>query len=146
MLLFFGRILAFAAVFLQIAVFLQSLLPEKYQVSPVCETIALVVQQSSKHTIHSQHSIPDHDQHNHAELLLSEVQNNPHHHDVGHQCQYCVVYSHVLPLPNIDIKYILTRIHVRFVAFQQNVLHVYFGLQRLYLLPQGRAPPVLSLF
>ncbi|MGY0204414.1 DUF2946 domain-containing protein, partial [Acinetobacter soli] len=36
----YGRLLGFFAVFLQIAVFLQPLLPEKYQVSPVCETIA----------------------------------------------------------------------------------------------------------
>ncbi len=39
-----GRLLGLAAILLQIAVFLQPLLPEKYQVSPVCETIAQALQ------------------------------------------------------------------------------------------------------
>ena len=34
-----GLLLSFVAVFLQIAVFLQPLLPKQYQVAPVCETI-----------------------------------------------------------------------------------------------------------
>ncbi|KAA0661900.1 DUF2946 domain-containing protein, partial [Escherichia coli] len=34
-----GLLLSLVAVFLQIAVFLQPLLPEQYQVAPVCETI-----------------------------------------------------------------------------------------------------------
>lgn len=34
-----GLLLGFAAVFLQIAVFLQPLLPQQYQIAPVCETI-----------------------------------------------------------------------------------------------------------
>lgn len=148
--------LAFAAVFLQIAVFLQSLLPEKYQVSPVCETIVLVIQQNSKklpdsqHITHPHHLMSGHDQHRHHDYTGSLISNTQtathHHHDAGHQCQYCVVYSHILPLPDIDIKHILIRLQVRFVAFQQSVLHVYFELQRLYLLPQGRAPPTLLLF
>lgn len=40
----FGRLLGLYAVLLQIAVFLQPLLPEKYQISPVCETIAQALQ------------------------------------------------------------------------------------------------------
>ncbi|HCK29908.1 MAG TPA: DUF2946 domain-containing protein, partial [Acinetobacter ursingii] len=34
-----GLLLGFTAVFLQVAVFLQPLLPKQYQIAPVCETI-----------------------------------------------------------------------------------------------------------
>ena len=38
-----GLLLACAAVFLQVAVFLQPLLPKQYQIAPVCETITLAL-------------------------------------------------------------------------------------------------------
>ncbi|EQB3769831.1 DUF2946 domain-containing protein, partial [Acinetobacter baumannii] len=39
---------------------------------------------------------------------------------------------------------VLVRIQVRLVAYQQAFRHVYFALQRLFLLPQGRAPPLFA--
>ena len=46
--------------------------------------------------------------------------------------------------PELEIKEILDRIQVRLVAFQKAFRHVYFVLQRLFLLPQGRAPPLFA--
>ena len=45
---------------------------------------------------------------------------------------------------DVGVKEILVRVQVRLVAFQQTFHHVYFALQRLFLLPQGRAPPVFA--
>lgn len=146
----FGRLLGLYAVLLQIAVFLQPLLPEKYQISPVCETIAQALQlphsvASPSHDHHSTsqqpHSMSHHMQHA-AHSTSSHITASHHHHDAGHQCQYCVVYSHVVPLPDIDLKQILIRIQVRFLAFIENYFHVFFQLQQLFLIPQGRAPPL----
>ncbi|ENN6003807.1 DUF2946 domain-containing protein [Acinetobacter baumannii] len=146
----FGRLLGLYAVLLQIAVFLQPLLPEEYQISPVCETIAQALQLphsvvSPSHDHHStseqQYSMSHHMQHA-AHASSSDITASHHHHDAGHQCQYCVVYSHVVPLPDIDLEQILIRIQVRFLAFIENYFHVFFQLQQLFLIPQGRAPPL----
>ncbi|WP_162937182.1 DUF2946 domain-containing protein [Acinetobacter baylyi] len=138
-----GRLLGCYAVLLQIAVFLQPLLPEKYQISPVCETIAQALQlgdySSSMHMVqhHDIQSLPEHSAHS----QLQHQNQNAHHHDINHQCQYCVVYSHVIPLLDFDLKEVLVRIQIRFLAFQENFFHVFFVLQQLFLIPQGRAPP-----
>ncbi|EOR07656.1 DUF2946 family protein [Acinetobacter genomosp. 15BJ] len=147
-----GRLLGFYAIFLQIAVFLQPLLPEKYQVSPVCETITQILLQDHHSTspLHNHHHIAaQHDTAHEHQVFSAEVKTSAshhHHHDANHQCQYCVVYSHVLPLPDVDLKQILVRIQVRFLAFIENYLHVFFQLQQLFLTPQGRAPPLLLSF
>ncbi|WP_436897539.1 DUF2946 family protein [Acinetobacter gyllenbergii] len=147
-----GRLLGFYAIFLQIAVFLQPLLPEKYQVSPVCETITQILLQDHHSTspLHSHHHIAaQHDTAHEHQAFSAEAKTSAshhHHHDANHQCQYCVVYSHVLPLPDVDLKQILVRIQVRFLAFIENYFHVFFQLQQLFLTPQGRAPPLLISF
>lgn len=150
-----GRLLGLYAVLLQIAVFLQPLLPEKYQISPVCETIAqaLKLPHSAVTPSHNHHSTSEQQQHSmshqmhdmeHAAHTTSSdiTVASHHHHDAGHQCQYCVVYSHVVPLPDLDLKQILIRIQVRFLAFIENYFHVFFQLQQLFFIPQGRAPPL----
>lgn len=151
----FGRLFGFFAVLLQIAVFLQPLLPEKFQISPVCETIAQALKIGDFSTNTSPNLQQPHQHHNmmnmtdHAQHLGHTLQSNDQasptthsHHDANHQCQYCVVYSHVLPLPETDFKLILLRIQIRFLAFRENFLHVFFELQQLFLIPQGRAPPL----
>ena len=193
-----GLLLGFSAVLLQIAVFLQPLLPKQYQIAPVCETIsqALVeshfyekqqhradfqsldhqhLNQQSVHQQHSNHSMTDlasfmamsdvsvneHQSHsssqhqhviaqNHLEHTQdTSIQNNStqassHHHDASHQCQYCTVYGNLVLPPELEIKEVLDRIQVRLFAFQKAFRHVYFVLQRLFLLPQGRAPPLFA--
>lgn len=148
-----GLLLSFAAVFLQIAVFLQPLLPQQYQIAPVCETItrALLLDHSSKHASHGaaqQHSASHHSSSRHnshfAEQQMHMSDATSHHHDADHHCQYCTVYGNLVLPPELDIKEVLDRIQVRLLAFQQAFAHVWFALQRLFLLPQGRAPPLFA--
>ena len=128
-----GVLLAFAAVFLQIAVFLQPLLPAHYQVAPVCETITQALLNSSF----------DH-QHQHSNLHQSHAQTEHNHHDANHQCQYCTVYGNLVLPPELDIKEVFDRIQIRLIAFHKAFTHVWFVLQQLFLMPQGRAPPVFA--
>ena len=67
MLLRSGLLLSCMAVFLQIAVFLQPLLPKQYQIAPVCETItrALLLQPAVSHQSHQQSSHQSHQQSSH---------------------------------------------------------------------------------
>ena len=52
-----GLLLAFATVFLQLAVFLQPLLPEQYQIAPVCEDITQsLIRPTHAHSHHEQES------------------------------------------------------------------------------------------
>ncbi len=135
-----GVLLSFAAVFLQIAVFLQPLLPKQYQVAPVCETITralLLPNVHAEHTTHSHHSSSPH-----AEQV--QVDHTAHEHDASHQCQYCTVYGNLVLPPELDVKEVLDRIQVRLIAFQKAFKHVWFVLQQLFLLPQGRAPPLAA--
>ena len=125
-----GLLLALVAVALQIAVFLQPLLPMQYQVAPVCETItqALLNPTSPSHHAHTAEHAADH----------------THHHDANHQCQYCTVYSNLVLPPDLSIKEVLDRVLVRFYAWQNQAAYFWFVLQRLFLLPQGRAPPLFA--
>lgn len=139
-----GLLLGFTAVLLQIAVFLQPLLPKQYQIAPVCETIAQTFDLSA---LQHHKAMSHEDSHmQHMPRMLEKAQSAPahDHHDVNHQCQYCTVYGHLILPPELDVKEILVRIQVRLLAFQQAFRHVYYALQRLFLLPQGRAPPVFA--
>jgi len=133
-------LLALATVFLQIAVFLQPLLPEQYQIAPVCEDITQALLR------------PSHDHQDHESSLIhhylhidQKIKSSDHnHHDVNHQCQYCVVYGNLVLPPEMGVNEVLVRIQVRLMSFIEAFQHVYFALQRLYLIPQGRAPPLIS--
>lgn len=139
-----GLLLGFTAVLLQIAVFLQPLLPKQYQIAPVCETIAQTFDLSALQHHKAMSHADSHMQH--MPRMLEKAQSAPahDHHDLNHQCQYCTVYGHLILPPELDVKEILVRIQVRLLAFQQAFRHVYYALQRLFLLPQGRAPPVFA--
>ena len=101
---------------------------------------------SSDHSTHN-HSHQELDLANHdTEKLnhahLEQKTSSSHHHDANHQCQYCVVYAHVVPLPDIRVKEILVRVQVRLLAFKEAFFHIFFILNQLFLIPQGRAPPL----
>ena len=148
-----GRLLAFSAILLQIAVFMQPLLPEKYQISPVCETIVHALQLDNSHHAHNSDHSSDNRSHQDLSLANHETEklnhahleqktSSSHHHDANHQCQYCVVYAHVVPLPDMGVKEVLVRIQVRLLAFKDAFFHIFFILKQLFLIPQGRAPPL----
>nr|WP_218949749.1 MULTISPECIES: DUF2946 family protein [unclassified Acinetobacter] len=133
-----GLLLSFVAVFLQIAVFLQPLLPKQYQIAPVCETITRALLLPNVHSEHSAHGHHDH-------VLVAQTQfDHSHEHDASHQCQYCTVYGNLVLPPELDVQEILDRIQVRLIAFQKAFKHVWFVLQQLFLIPQGRAPPLAA--
>ncbi|WP_333661965.1 DUF2946 family protein [Acinetobacter sp.] len=137
-----GMLLAFTAVCLQIAVFLQPLLPKQYQIAPVCETITQALLLPKSQMAES----PAHHGHHHTHQLVQADGSAPQHdhHDPNHQCQYCTVYANLVLPPEFGVKEVLVRIQIRLVAYQQAFKHVYFALQRLFLLPQGRAPPLFA--
>lgn len=138
-----GLLLAFTAICLQIAVFLQPLLPKQYQIAPVCETItqALFISKTSTDAQSSAHS-----SHHHLHQFEQDQVSMPKHdhHDPNHQCQYCTVYANLVLPPDLGVKEVLVRIQIRLIAYQHAFKHVYFALQRLFLLPQGRAPPLFA--
>ena len=127
-----GLLLALVSVALQIAVFLQPLLPMQYQVAPVCETITQALLNPTSHSHHAHAHIAEH------------AADHTHHHDANHQCQYCTVYSNLVLPPDLSIKEVLDRVLVRFYAWKNQAAYVWFVLQRLFLLPQGRAPPLFA--
>ncbi|NHC04207.1 DUF2946 domain-containing protein [Acinetobacter sp. 187] len=164
-----GFLLSCIAIALQIAVFLQPLLPKQYQIAPVCETIAralvqekisiLAQKQNLAHSEavhagthgssvpsldqpHSVHQTLDHPMHH---LMTHQGDAATHdHQDPNHQCQYCKVFAQQVLPPEFDLVMIIDRIQVKLLAIKQATLHIYFALQRLFLTPQGRAPPVLA--
>lgn len=141
-----GLLLSFVAVFLQIAVFLQPLLPTQYQIAPVCETITRALLLDASHHHSSQTSSAHHTSH-HMVMQVDHVhasEHAEHEHNANHHCQYCTVYGNLVLPPELTVKEVLDRIQVRLVAFQQTFGHVWFALQRLFLLPQGRAPPLFA--
>ena len=126
MLLRGGLLLAAFAVFLQIAVYIQPLLPKQYQVAPVCETITrALLLKISAHSHHTQ-----------------TAEHAGHEHDANHHCQYCTVHANLVLPPELDVKEVFDRIQIRLIAFQKTFTHVWFVLQQLFLIPQGRAPPL----
>ncbi|WP_406741415.1 DUF2946 family protein [Acinetobacter shaoyimingii] len=163
-----GLLLSLAAVCLQIAVFLQPLLPKQYQIAPVCETITRALFQpvqvsvnhsnsisaerthrikqnqitSDAHVESHQLTVLEHVDHQLSSTAIETSSTHHDHHDANHQCQYCTVLGHLVLPPELSVKEVLVRIQVRLIAFQKAFKHVYFVLQRLFLLPQGRAPPL----
>lgn len=138
-----GILLGFFAVFLQIAVFLQALLPVQYQISPICETISRALSIEQQHTPqHSSHhvSLSDHSQH---QLSTSSTIHDGHHHDIHHQCQYCTVYANLVLPPELGVKkfwsvfrfvYYCLNAHWRMFILPYNVSFSYHkDVPRLYL-------------
>ncbi len=115
-----GCSLGFTAVLLQIAVFLQPLLPKQYQIAPVCETIAQTFDLSALQHHKAMSHADSHMQH--MPRMLEKAQSAPthDHHDLNHQCQYCTVYGHLILPPELDVKEILVRIQVRFWRFSKH--------------------------
>ncbi|MFW1950372.1 DUF2946 domain-containing protein [Acinetobacter beijerinckii] len=131
-------VLALFAMLFQIAVFLQPLLPEQYQIARVCQSVAEIQQKTDKHHAHLiKHNVI-------AEIKQTVKSNMEHQHDVHHHCMFCAVYSHLISNLDSDLPEIFARIQVRLIAFQKAFRHILFELQRLFLSPQGRAPPLLT--
>ena len=129
-----GLFFAILTLVLQIAVYLQPLLPEEFQIAPVCLSIThnLLSPEKHKHVHETYNELVHHLNHDH---------NYDDHNGHNHQCQYCTVYGDVVLPFDFEIVEIIDKIQVRLSFYKDAFRHVYFSLQRLYLLPQGRAPP-----
>lgn len=132
------------AMLLQTVVFIQPLLPEQYRIALVCVTISDAF--SNTISIAQQHSSHHLSDHSHQHHMLNEEQKvqtvqSTHQHDAGHECPYCTVFANLTTGLDFSFDEVLDRLFVRMLAFEYNFQHIYFALQRLYLLPQGRAPP-----
>ena len=136
-----GLLLAFATVLLQLAVHLQPLLPEQYHIAPACHSLTHHLLSSALDD-HAHSSDQEDTVTAHWDLKQLLAAHHQHVHDpYNHHCQYCTVYGDiVLPL-DLHVKQVIDRIQVRYLAFIENSTHIYFALQRLFLMPQGRAPP-----
>lgn len=131
-----GLALSLGAIILQLAVFLQPFLPQQYQVALVCEQITTALASNS----------PSEEHHHMHDMKLMQMSEHPQitHHDAAHQCPFCTVYNHIIPFIDLGIDEVFERLNIRLLAFAQAFQHIYFVLQRLFLIPQGRAPPSIA--
>ena len=141
MLRYFGLQLAVFAMLLQISVWLQPFLPEDFQVAPLCATLTPIFAADTQHAAHA-HNIhhPDVEQ---PKLEHKPTSKHPHSTDA---CQFCLSYANVVPLMDATPHPRLIRIQIRLIAIAQSARQIYFQQLRLFLLPQGRAPPSMLLF
>lgn len=130
-----GIYLGFATFLLQIAVYMQPLLPEKFHIAPVCMSIThnLLSSEYHQNAYESYHDLIDH---------LDDTHHQHDHNQISHQCQYCTVYADLVLPFDLGIKEVFERIQIKLNFYRTNYWHVYYSLQALYLLPQGRAPPL----
>lgn len=145
-----GWVLSISAIILQLAVFLQPFLPEQMQVAVLCETITTALEQpQTEHSMHHTDAMSS-AHHHHTETVEKPFTAKAHSnhtmgmHDAYHQCPFCTVYNHLIPFLDLGINEIFVKLKVRLLAFMHAFKHVYFNLQRLFLIPQGRAPPLFS--
>lgn len=129
---------------LQTVVFIQPLLPAQFRIALVCVTISDVLADHAVQSHHA-HSVSGN---SHQSPLIARQQphatQTPHQHDDGHTCPYCTVFAHLTTGLDLSMEVVLDRLYVRLLAFERAFRHVYFALQRLYLFPQGRAPPFFA--
>lgn len=149
-----GRLLGLSAILLQIAVFLQPLLPEKHNVFLVCKTVAaaLHLEATSVYPHHSfatshvnTHHASGADQSNpHVQARHTDQQQDAPH--IGHDCQFCLVHSYTLPLLDTKLRPVLIRIQTLLLFFSIVVPHTLSPPAPWFLIPQGRAPPLTLIY
>ncbi|QQN40895.1 DUF2946 domain-containing protein [Acinetobacter sp. CS-2] len=151
-----GRLLGLSAILLQIAVFLQPLLPEKHSVFSVCKTIAVALdlQVNSTHKTlnfptshpHAHHHTSAADQNDVQVVTDVQDQHAPHQQQNDshstHDCQFCLVHSYTLPLLDTKLRPVLVRTQTLLLFFSASVPHVLTPPAPWFLIPQGRAPPL----
>ena len=146
-----GRLLGLSAILLQVAVFLQPLLPEKQHFSSVCKTVvqALFSDQaksanplSADHTHHSSNITASNSNSNqtitHSAQHQDSSEQDSH---ANHECEYCLVYSFALPLLDTKLRYVLIRTQIRVLAFNTAFSSSRFERVLFFFLLQSRAHP-----
>lgn len=146
-----GLHLALAAMLLQLLTFWQVLLPTSWQILPVCEKISalptIVYHQThhalspmSDHAIsvenHAAHQQPLHTKSAHQQS--SDKQS----HKLLHDCPFCLLHHYSAPPPDAHFTSDDKVLTVWLISYQVVWFEFYHLLKQLYLMPQGRAPPV----
>ena len=126
------------ALLLQNLVFWQVAMPKSMQSNMVCEQIHVALDQTH-HTMspHDNMVMADHDH--------TQMHDKQHHDDMLQHCHFCQLYHQLSALPDISLDLIETTVLVRLILFAA-LAYVFFYLQRLFLCPQGRAPPTQLCF
>ncbi|QNX18114.1 DUF2946 domain-containing protein [Acinetobacter seifertii] len=129
----FGFLIGLLAILLQNLVFWQSLLPSKMHQQMVCEQISEMMNHSSMQSEpHLSHHIKND---SHKKLLNKNVQ-----HDSSLSCNFCYLYSHIANIDGFKFTLFAIGVVVRFIMLA-TLSYILFYLRRLFLSPQGRAPP-----
>lgn len=151
MLVKLGRLLGFSAIFLQIVVFIQPLLPEKYSVFRVCNTIVTALhleitnsKQLSPLTALDSYKYQDRGvRQTHTHHLINLQNHHQQNNDlqISDHCQLCLVHSYILPLLDTKIRVVLVRIQTLFLFFKTTILYKQPLNALGFLIPESRAPP-----
>jgi len=149
-----GRLLGLSAILLQIAVFLQPLLPEKHSVFSVCKTVAAALHLEVTNVLPHHSFATSHPHSNQASgadqnpaHVFTHVQDRHEHQErddahTGHDCQFCLVHSYTLPLLDTKLRLVLIRTQTLLQFFSTFVPYTLSLPHPWFLIPQGRAPPL----
>ncbi|MHA3102869.1 DUF2946 family protein [Acinetobacter sp. ANC 3791] len=123
--LFFGLM----ALLLQNLVFWQVAMPKMMHDNMVCAQISAALEQSNMPMSHMYMSAVEH----------SQIQKQ--HDKMLQHCHFCELFHHLSPITEPSLTLIEDKILVHLIVFAA-LSYVFFYLRRLFLCPQGRAPPV----
>ncbi|MHA3083037.1 DUF2946 domain-containing protein [Acinetobacter sp. ANC 5383] len=124
--LFFGLM----ALLLQNLVFWQVAMPKMMHDNMVCAQISAALEQSNM-------SMPNMQMFSATEHAQTQQQ----HDKMLQHCHFCELFHHLSPITEPSLTLIEDKILVRLIVFAA-LSYVFFYLRRLFLCPQGRAPPV----
>jgi len=141
---FIGFIFGLIAILSQMTVFIQPLLPEKFQISPACVMVMSLSSQfeQEQQIQHSHMAMPMM-----GDMPAHHMQHDfhqTHHHIPIDQCPYCFIYGHISVLVASGIDEVFDYLKVKYLLILDIFLSFFFLLHNLFLIPQGRAPPTLS--
>lgn len=145
-----GAVLALLAVFFNIAVFLQPLLPTQYQLAVLCQRIIQVIEPShliQSHDAHQHHGHHATSLHHYSSPTLTQnhhATQSQHDAHASHPCFFCTAHQHVANPDTPPLRAIVERLLSTwfglFVPSTYAVELPFFA----YLLPPSQAPPTFT--
>lgn len=134
-----GLCFGLLALLFQNLVFWQMAMPKSMQSNMICAQISAALDQMPSNMSHHDNMMMP-DEHAHAQIHSKQQ-----HDDMLQHCHFCQLYHQLSALPEINLDLIETKILVRLIVFA-SLAYVFFYLRRLFLCPQGRAPPTQLCF
>ncbi|MEB3754365.1 DUF2946 domain-containing protein [Acinetobacter sp. MD2(2019)] len=133
----FGFTFGLLALLLQNLVFWQIAMPKTMQSNLVCAEISVALDQHSM-SMSEHHMMMQDMQHDMSKMKTSST-----HDDMLKHCHFCQLYHQLSPLTEINLDLIEIALLVRLILLA-TLAYVFFDLRRLFLCPQGRAPPLYA--